>query len=189
MKVLSTNLNQNSPIYSQNKNCKQSNVNFEANLVFSLDEKIFKKLDPTSAPLRKKFLDTRLGRICRNPLTSFFKDTVFSKMGVAKKEIFIDIDEQKKLSELITAASEELGIPTQTHAPISKISDDAFNVKWNAQRTASAILRKYVEGLIAGAEDVESDVIKEHWAKYEQMLASVQESFRKAIAKKPESKK
>lgn len=186
MKVLATNLNQNSPIYSQNKNCKQSNISFEANWVLFSDKAIFKKLDPKSAPLRKKLLDTRLGRACRGNLTQFLKDAVFSKIGADKKEIFINADEQKQLAELISAASQEVGISPNIHARVGPIPDEDFNPKWNAQKTACAKLKKYVEGLIAGAEDIESDVITKHWAAYEQAVASVQEGFRSAIAKKSE---
>lgn len=188
MKVLSTNPNQNSPIYSQNRNSTQNNVNFEANWVLSPDEKIFKKLAPEHAKLIEVFWKTKFGRACRTHLTKFFKDVVFEKIGMAKKEIFIDADEQKELVELITKASLELNISTQKQARPQTISAEEFNLKWNSSKTDCAKLKKYVEGLIKGAEDVDHDVMKEHWGIREWVVEFLQESFQTSIAKKPVKK-
>lgn len=184
MKILSINQNNAYP-----QNWKQRNVNFEANLVLSLDGKIFKALDPKSATLRKKLLDTRFGRGCRVNLTNFFNDAVLAKIGKSKKEIFIDVTEQEKLAELIKAASEELRIPSNKHARVISISEEVFNRQWNAPKSACANLKKYIEGLIEGAEDVSHDVMKNHWTIYQTAIADVQASFRNAIAKKPEGNK
>lgn len=189
MKVLSTNLNQNSPIYSQNKNCKQSNVNFEAHVVLELNEAIFKKLVPTSVPLSKKFLDTKLGRGCRITLKKFFDEAIFKKIGMAKKKIFIDVDEQKQLDELITAATDEVGVPSHKNARVMSIPDAVFNPLWNGKRTACARLKKYVEGLINDAEEVPSKLLSDYQDECIEAVEPITERYARAIAKKPESMK
>jgi hypothetical protein len=189
MKVLSTNLNYNYPIYSQNQNRTQENINFGAKLVSLGNISRYEILDPKSAILRKKFLETKFGRACGKKLIDFFEKAFLEKVSRQKKQhIYVDFDEQKKLSGLIDAAANELGISDQKNARVEAVLDNTFDRKWKDKKTACAKLKSYVEKLIEDAELVGDDVFMEFSEALEKAMEPVRRAFRQAMVKRPEVK-
>ena len=157
MKVLPANFNYNSPIYPQNQNSTNRNVNFGAKLVLRGNILRYESLNPKSATLREKFLKTKFGRACGQKLIDFFEEAFLKKVPLQQQRrqkirIYIDSDEQSQLSDLIKNASTELGISLKRCVAAKVVSDNTFNQIWNDKATACAKLRHYVEALIKNAE-------------------------------------